>query len=802
MLRLVEVVRMNISRFQKGMLAGVTLAAVCAFFVVPGCVTAKKAPVTPAPPPLSDSRLVPGPDDPRIAYETARLMEVYHYSHHPLDTEMSGKFFDGFLAMLDPRRENFLQSDIDELALGRTNLSVLTLGSRRRADLTPAFDIIKRFLQRYQEHVAYVNQLLKDDRFKFNTDERIQNDRRHAPYPKDLDEARQLWRQEVLAQYLQAKLNNEFSPTNGGAILPLSKSAGAEIIKDLTKRYNWQLHVFTNWDGGNVLQYYLAALTHAYDPHSDYMNTEGAQTYSIQMSLSLFGIGATLTEDYGYCTIGSLVPGGPAAKSKQLNPKDRIVAVAQTNQPPVNAVDLELARVVEMIRGPKGTQVRLTIMPADNPASRREVTLIRDEIKLEDQEAKAKLVEQPDGNGGTHRFGIIDLPSFYATIPGPGNEGHSSPKYVSADVAKLLKKLEDEKVEGIILDLRGNPGGSLQEAIDFTGLFINKGPVVVVKSSDDSIIVKNTGTPAALYSGPLVVLQNRFAASASEIVAAALQDYGRAVIVGATSTHGKGTVQSLIRLPSSVSPSATNDPGELKITISKFYRVSGVSTQLKGVESDIVLPDVSNYSTDIGESALENPLPCDTNSPVNYTKLNLVEPYLAGLHQRSDARVATNQDFTYVRQDIDQFKKFQADKTTTLNEKEAIRLHQDEDARKKARDLERAVRPVPDEKIYDITLKNSVTNGLSAPEALTITNQGALLIATNSNGSVSIVTTNNEPAIGFVLNQYVTNTSAGALHYGTVITKPAPDPMLDEAERILADYVSAMKKNVVMMAEH
>ncbi len=328
------------------------LAALCAFFAVPGCVTAKKTPVSLAP--VSELRLVPGPDDARIAYWTARLMENYHYTHKPLDTKMSEKFFDGYLDILDQHRENFLQSDIDELAHDRTNLNVFTLGRRERADLTPAFDIIKRFLQRYQEHIAYVNQLLKDDRFKFNTDEYYQFDRRHAPYPKDLDEARQLWRQELLHEYLVDKLNDEFSPTNGGAVLPLNKNASAEIIKDLTKRYNWQLHVFTNWDGGNVLQYYLEALTRAYDPHSDYMNTEGAQTFSISMSLSLFGIGATLTEDYGYCTIGTLVPGGPAAKSKQLNPKDRIVAVAQSNQPPVNAVDLELARVVEMIRGPRG----------------------------------------------------------------------------------------------------------------------------------------------------------------------------------------------------------------------------------------------------------------------------------------------------------------------------------------------------------------------------------------------------------------------------------------------------------------
>ena len=503
---------MNISRFQTGILAGVTLAALCAFFIVPGCVTAQKKNAAPAP--VSDSRLVPGPDDPRIAYETARLMEVYHYTHQPLDTNVTAKFFNGYLAMLDPRRENFLQSDIDELAHYRTNLDVFETGARRRADLTPAFDIFKRFLQRYQEHIVYVNQLLKDDRFSFNTDERVQTDRHHAPYPRDLDEARQLWRHVLFYEVLQDKLNYELSRTNGGGILPLSRSAKEQITKDLTKHYNWQLHMFTNWDGGNVLQYYLDALTHAYDPHSDYMNTEGAQTFSITMSLSLFGIGATLQEDDGYCTIGSLVPGGPAAKKKELHEKDRIVKVAQSNQPPVNVVDMELPRVVEMIRGPKGTEVRLTISPADNRTTNRVVTLVRDEIKLEDQEAKAKLIEQPDGNGGTRRFGIIDVPTFYATIPATGNEGHLSPKFVTPDVAKLIKKLEDEKVEGIILDLRGNPGGSLQEAIDFTGLFIKSGPVVVVKSSDNSMIVKNTSNQTALYSGPLVVLENRTSASA------------------------------------------------------------------------------------------------------------------------------------------------------------------------------------------------------------------------------------------------------------------------------------------------
>jgi carboxyl-terminal processing protease len=790
---------MTMSRLKTKILAGIAAAVLCGFFIIVGCATVKK---TAPPPPATSSRLTPGPNDMHIAYMTARLMEDVHYSHQPLDEAMSEKFFDDYLAALDPRRVNFLQSDIDEFAHFRTNLDGYTLGHHGRTDLTPAYVIFKRFEQRLIEHTAYADQLLKNDRFKFNTDGKIQIDRRHAAYPQDLDQARQLWRQQVRYEFLQDKLSREISPTNHDTILPLSRSAEAEITDHLIKHYDWNLHAITNWDGENVLSAYLNALTHAYDPHSDYLNPESAQTFSISMSLSLFGIGATLGEDDGYCTIQSLVPGGPAEKSKQLKPKDRIVAVAQSNQPPVNVVDMDLPRVVEMIRGPKGTQVRLSIIPADDPATRRVVTLVRAEIKLEDQEAKAELIETPDGQGGTNRLGIIDLPSFYATIPMPGNEGHSSPKLTSVDVAKLLQKLEQEKVNGIILDLRNNPGGSLEEAIQFTGLFIKEGPVVLVKSSDGSIVEKSIRNSAALYTGPLVVLVNHFSASAAEIVAAALQDYGRAVIVGDTSTHGKGTVQNLTSLRSFVwpaTPTATNDPGTLKVTISKFYRVTGASTQLKGVVPDIQLPDLLNHLPGIGEKSLENPLPWDTIQSVGYDKLNLVAPYITMLRQRSEARVATNQDFIYIRQDIDRFEKSQEDKTATLNEAQAIRERQADDARSDARAAERAMRPLRDEKIYDITVENAGKPGLPPPEPLISTNAIASLIATNANGSVSVMTTNNDFVVGIPLNRFDPNAAPVGLHSGEVVTQPAPDPTLSETEHILEDYISAMDKSAALM---
>jgi carboxyl-terminal processing protease len=778
-------------------IGSIALAAALCFLIVAGCVTTRKTPPPSPPTAQAPARLKPGPNDGHIAYWTARFLEEYHYSQQPLDTGMSEKFFVGYVESLDPRRENFLQSDLAEFAHYRTNLDTLTLGRHDTADLTPAFAIYQRFVERFEQHIAYVDELLKQDKFKFNTDEHFLLDRRHAPYPKDLDEARQLWRQRLRYEYLQEKLSREISPTNDNVILNLPKSATDEITDTLAKHYRWTLQMVTNWDSDNVLQAYLNALAHAYDPHSDYLNNEHAQDFSINMSLSLFGIGAQLTEDDGYCTISQLIRGGPAYKSKLLKEKDRIIAVAQSNQPPVNVVDMELPKVVQLIRGPKGTEVRLTISPADDRAARRVVTLIRDEIKLEDQEAKARLIELPDSHGGTNRIGVIDLPSFYAPVNLSGNGGHAKQNFVSVDVARLIKKLEQEKVAGLILDLRNNPGGSLDEVIKFTGLFIKDGPVVLARNFDGRVSVDSDTDPGVLYDGPLVVLVNRFSASASEIVAAALQDYGRALVVGDTSTFGKGTVQNLDPLRPFIWPataSATNDPGTLKITICKFYRVTGASTQKRGVIPDIILPDTLSYRTDVvSERTLENALPWDTIQPVNYNKLNLVQPYLSLLRECSDARVATNQDFIYIRQDIAELKKLQSDKPlvgmqnhtpgvdglpelqadniATLNERETLKERERVAAQSKARDAEHAARKAPDEKVYELTVENADQPGL--PPLLGQTNEVAAAGVTN-----------------------VVTATAGK--------KPPPqiDPMLDETENILEDYVSLLSKSNILIANH
>ncbi len=799
-----------------------------------GCQTGRMAP-SPAPQAvvLPTNSLHPGPDDPKIALVAARLLEVNHYSEQSLDSRMSTNFFDGYINALDGRHEYFLQIDLTELSGFRTNLDTLTVNSNGEADLSPAFLIYQRFQDRYMQRNAYVNELLNEDKFKFTADDKIEKDRRHSPFPKDLTEAQQLWRQWLRYEYLTAKMSREMFETNGEFTVKLPADANTNIIADLQKHYRWDLHQMTNRDSDFVLQTYLNALAHAYDPHSDYFSAPKAQDFSIQMNLSLFGIGAQLTEDGGYCTIHSLVPGGPAIKSKAINEKDRIIAVAQDTKPPVGVVDMDLEKVVQQIRGPKGTTVKLTISQAPDFTAQKVVSLVRDEIKLEDSEAKAKVIEMPDNHGGTNRIGVLELPSFYAPVDS-GN-GRGTPKYTSVDVAKLLRKLKQEHVSGIVLDLRYNPGGSLEEAIKFTGLFIKEGPVVQARNPNGPVAVESDTDPEQVYGGPLVVMVNRFSASAAEIAAAALQDYGRALIVGDISTHGKGTVQSLNPLKPLMIGSST-DPGELKITIRKFYRISGASTQLRGVMPDIVLPDMFNYWTQLGESNLDNPLPWDTIAPAPYDKLNLVTPYLPSLHARSDTRILTNQDFGYVRQDIDEYLKSRAEGTATLNEHEAIKEREHETLKNEARDQEQLGRPDPGIKVYELTVKNSADSGLPAAKPYLATNYDNSLVNGPTDeshapapapGQFVYLYTNffNAGYVTGFTNFFYTNcasiadvkfiyTSSAATNiiarYDNVLSatnetsqtyKPSvirtygPDPMLEESEHILEDYISLLQKN-------
>ncbi len=490
-------------------------------------------------------RLGPGPADGQIAKVMARVLSRLHYLHarQRFDSELSARFLDRYLDTFDPQHLHFLQTDLTEFEKYRTNLDRLTMTE----DASPAFDVFNRFVLRLQQHVAYVDELLKDEQFTFDTDERILINRKGQPYPEDLDAAKRLWRDRLRYEYLLEKLGKvdakkKAAKSESTAEPPGQQKAAAdnkaeaageakpkqteaqEIVDTLSRRYHRYLHTNIDWDSDDVLQFYLTALARTYDPHSDYLGHSQLDSFTISMNLSLFGIGAELVSEDGYCRINRLLPGGPAMKSHQIKEKDRIVAVGQSNQPPVDIVDMSLNKAVQLIRGPKGTEVRLTLIPADaDMTTRKTVSLIRDEIPLEEQAAKSKLIEVPDVAGQNLRLGVIELPSFYAPFD-PGNtRDKSGPKSsTTEDVSKLLVKLKQENISGLILDLRRNGGGSLEEAVRLTGLFIKEGPIVQVRDFDGNLQVEDDPDPSVVYDGPMIVLTSRFSASASEILAGAL----------------------------------------------------------------------------------------------------------------------------------------------------------------------------------------------------------------------------------------------------------------------------------------
>lgn len=676
--------------------------------------------------------LVPGPNDATTAILTAKMLERAHYSQLPINDEISSKFLDHYLNALDPQHIFFLQSDVEEFNQWRTKLDEMTVNT---GDTSPGYIIFNRFFERLRQQHGYVQNLLQTEKFEFNTEERYLLNRKDAPRPVDLKEAKQLWRDRVRFEYLTEKLSSsakpatdtkpkpdanpkevkKTEPADKTAATPGKAKTPEEIVKVITKRYDRILKTMEAFDADQVLQVYLSALTTIYDPHSDYLGKSEMDNFSINMRLSLFGIGAQLTSEDGYCKIMELVPGGPASRSKKLKPNDKIIAVAQASEEPVDVIDMPLNKIVEKIRGQKGTEVRLTVIPADSADSstRKIVSLVREEIKLEESEAKAQIIDVPMENGKTNRLGFIDLPSFYADFDADNSKPESERKSTTRDIVKLLTKLKAEGINGLILDLRRNGGGSLEEAIKLTGLFIKQGPVVQVKDPSGEVTVDKDTDPGIEYDGPMIVLTSRFSASASEILAGALQDYGRALIVGDSSTHGKGTVQTMISLARYIR-NAEFDPGAIKVTIRKFYRPSGASTQRKGVVPDIVLPSVNNHA-EVGEVSLENALPWDTIDAADFRPVNRIAPYLDDLRQKSVKRVEASKDYSYVREDIERFDKMRADKTISLNEE--TRLKEKEEVKKieEARKQERKDRHVPTPIAYKITLKQATQPGLPAP---------------------------------------------------------------------------------------
>ncbi len=638
-------------------------------------------------------------DSGKIARVVGFLLSNTHFKRTPLNDDISQAFLRKYMESLDYSRMVFLQPDYEEFeAKYGTLLDNLT----KRGDVSPALEIHKRYFTRLKTAHGWLEDILWTD-FDFTIDESFVANRTKADWPANEEEARDLWRKRVKYEVLGTRLGKR-----RGVEAMKAKANNGEVVRrdddtpvkpydiktekeKILRRYERFLRVRTEMDSGDVLQVYLTALSNGYDPHSDYFSPSEAENFEINnIKLSLTGIGARLQWDDGYTKLIELVPGGPAIRSKKLKPGDRIIAVAQGEKgEAVDVVEMELNKVVDKIRGEKGTMVRLTIIPVDaaDDSETREVRLIRDKIKLTDSLAKGQVIDYPEGDDSQPRLGVVNLPQFYENC--------------ARDVALILERFRKEKVSGIVLDLRRNGGGLLPEAVKLAGLFIDQGPMVqVIDSRRRKQVLQDNDTKIG-YDGPMIVLVGKLSASASEIVAAALQDYGRALIVGSLSTHGKGTVQTVMPLNNWV---RLPDSGKLKLTVSKFYRVVGSTTQKQGVIPDLILPSPYDYM-EIGEATLPNCLEADHTEKLNYRRVNRVAGRVEPLTKLSNGRVKGDQDFTYILEDIETLKKRLKDKSISLNETKRLTEKDEEKAKRDNRKKERKTRGDTKESVFDLTIK-------------------------------------------------------------------------------------------------
>jgi carboxyl-terminal processing protease len=624
-------------------------------------------------------------DSRQVAITVAKLLEQAHFTRQKLDASMSRKVLDTYLESLDYTKLFFSQEDIDKIhqKYDGTLDQDLIVGN-----IQPARDIYATFKERVESRATKIRKLVNDN-FGFKSTRTVALDRRKEPWPANEQDADNLWRDRIEGELLQEKLNKF-------AIDPGPKA--------VAKRYDQLVKNLEERDDNDVLQLFLNAVAQTYDPHSEYLGKGDLESFEINMRLSLTGIGAELRVEDGYAKIERLIPGGPAQMSGKVNVGDRIAAVSQGKDNFVDVVDMKLEKVVELIRGKKGSTVRLQIIPSDtsDPSKRKVVELVRDNVKLTEQEAKAELIDRTLPDGTTQKLGWITLPSFYQDM-----ERSRTGKSTSRDVAALIKRLDQEGIQGLVIDLRRNGGGSLDEAIKMTGLFITQGPVVQVKESGGDIEVLKDRDPSVAYSGPLVILVNKLSASASEIFAAALQDYGRAVIVGDSSTFGKGTVQTLLELGRFIPllGGSSNDAGALKLTVQKFYRVAGGSTQLHGVSSDVVLPSLSDNS-EIGESALEHPLPYDEVEPAAIDVANNHKQlFIDDLKKRSNNRIAQDQSFQDIIADVKELKDRLKGNRLSLNEKlRRDQLDKDNAQKQKEQADEKKMQAQVHDKRFELTL--------------------------------------------------------------------------------------------------
>jgi len=572
-----------------------------------------------------------------------RMFLRTHYSRANFDDAHSAEMLKEYEQRFDPGRYYFLQSDIEEFQRYATKLD----DQIRRGNIDVAFLVYNRFLKRVQQREKYLDTLLHEH-FDLTKDDTFVVDRKDAPYPKTDAEANALFRNRIKRELLELTLRGE------------TQQQAKEALR---KRYRSVHFRFEHFTHNDVVTAFLNAFTAAYDPHSSYMSPDDLENFNISMRLSLDGIGATLRWEDGYTVISSIIPGGAAARDGTLKPEDKIIAVGEGKAGPLEDVtNTRLIDVVKLIRGERGTLVRVAYLRKGKGMGevRGEASIVRDKIVLTEGEAKGDVEPlQVSWRPQPLHIGIINLPSFYVDFS-KRNTDPADFKSASRDVARILERFRSNGVDGVILDLRNNGGGGLDEAISLAGLFLHRGPVVMVKDTRGNISRINNPHSEPLYSGLLVVLVNRYSASASEIVAGALQDYGRAVLVGDRATFGKGTVQNIITLPQGL--------GALKATVAKFYRPGSASTQNRGVEPDIVLPSMMNY-LDIGESSLDNAMPWDAVKPASFKPWSDLDSVLPTLRERSRERVSKDPYFIEVRKEVQDYLHDRKNrKTVTLKE--------------------------------------------------------------------------------------------------------------------------------------
>ncbi len=584
-----------------------------------------------------------------------------HYQPHAIDPALSAQWFNAYFETLDPGKMFFYQSDIDRF---RPFEGDLWNTKQHLVNLDFAFKVYELYLHRVREWAIFSCKALKETH-DYSVDEALPIDIKALTWCKDEAEIHDLWRRKVKNALLNDEIveaqKKEEAQKKDKTYEPPTEDAATRLAKSYAHIYKRKLES----EPLDILEIFLSSLTTLYDPHSNYMAPETKESFDINMRLSLQGIGATLSSMDSYTTIVDIVPGGPADKDGRLKAGDRISAVAQDGEDPVDVTDMSLNKVVKLIRGPKGTTVHLTILPEGSNTPQL-IDIVRDEVKLTEQEAQSEIREITVDEDAKADVLVIYLPSFYADFGGK-KDGKDDYKSTTRDIRNLIESRKAEKgmPNGLILDLRGNSGGSLDEAISLTGLFTGRQvPVVQIRQGNNRIIQKDSPNEEALYTGPMLVLVDKHSASASEIVAAALQDMGRAFVIGDQSTHGKGSVQTILDLNNYpiVAKSKSRQPdldiGSLKLTIAKFYRINGSSTQEKGVTPDIIFPSFYDYM-ELGESKIPHCLPWDTIDPVkSYPRNELLATMLPKLKEASTQRREQNQLFKEYLQDIAYFKQW------------------------------------------------------------------------------------------------------------------------------------------------